>query len=131
MYCKKCFWISHILLCNGLGENLARLYFLVDYRIYEILCDVVHPAALGYDLLREEQVDDNGEFTVTVTTEKNNAYLADIIVGAATWGACHGTGLIVEIADRFEKIAPTLISWADKRVENDKSELFGIKETFH
>ncbi len=118
-------------LIKGRAKRMEDKLGLFDYRIYEILCDVVHPAALGYDLLREEQVDDNGEFTVTVTTEKNNAYLADIIVGAATWGACHGTGLIVEIADRFEKIAPTLISWADKRVENDKSELFGIKETFH
>lgn len=93
---------------------------IFDYRVYEVLCDISHPAGLGNSLLIDESEKEHGQFTVTLTKEKNNSELEDHIVAAATWGAYHGIGLILESTERYEKVEPTLRIWANDQLKNEE-----------
>jgi hypothetical protein len=103
-----------------MGDGLG----ISDYRVYEVLCDIAHPAGLGNSLLVDELEEEQGQFTVTLTKEKNNIELEDAIVAAATWGAYHGIGIILESTSNYEKLEPSLKIWANDQLKNAN---FGIQ----
>jgi hypothetical protein len=105
---------------RGRAKRMEDGLGVFDYRVYEVLCDIAHPAGLGNSLLIDESEKEQGQFTVTLTKEKNNTELEDQIVAAATWGAYHGIGLILESSERFEKVEPTLRAWANDQLANEK-----------
>ena len=105
---------------RGRAKRMEDGLGVFDYRVYEVLCDIAHPAALGNILLIDESEEEQGQHTVTLTKENNNAEVVDQIVAAATWGAYHGIGLILESTERYEKVETTLRTWANEQLATEK-----------
>jgi hypothetical protein len=89
---------------SGLGKT--------EFKVYEILSDVVHPAALGYQLLLAAEPSEHGsgrDFSV-VDCDKNEALRA-YIAQAAVFANCQGLSLIVDVARGLSRALDDCRQW--------------------
>ena len=77
-----------------------------EYRIYEILSDLVHPSALGYQLLLHDNDSGNATSSHGYRVNKDNLHKdkANYAAIAAALGAHQGCCLILEVDSTFNDV---------------------------
>ena len=71
-----------------------------SFKIYEILCDIVHPSFLGNSMLMEvTAVDDDGRVSIKARRTVTQNEDLDWIVAICIAGAVHGCSLIAELLE--------------------------------
>ncbi len=73
------------------------------YKIYEVLCDIVHPSSFGYQLIFQ-QTEKNEQYKLNKgkLRQKN----VDFIIANSLWAASHGCALISEANKELEILIP-------------------------
>ena len=103
---------------QGRAKRMKGEVGLAAYRIYEILCDVVHPVALGYQMVQKEVVQSQGAIRVLLEKGESHKDTQDLVVGASTFAAYHGVSLILEVAQTSDAVCPRITRWAQKHIDN-------------
>jgi len=100
------------------SRNIENGGGISEYRIYEILCDVVHPSGLGYQLLMSIDESTIGEININILKNTFNIELADFISTAAAFGAYQGACLIKQVHERLNHAIPLFNEVINKNADN-------------
>jgi len=65
------------------------------FKVYEILCDIVHPSGLGYQILLEMQGLEGGKLRIDALSDVEKMETVDWISAVSIFPASHGCNLLL------------------------------------
>lgn len=81
---------------QGRARRMKHDVALADLRIYEIMCDIVHPSAFGYQPFFMETKSELGFCKYRVSKSHRNSNVTGYISTASLYCLSHGLGLLAE-----------------------------------
>ena len=79
---------------------------IAEYRVYEILCDVVHPSALGYQMILAGREAPDGFRGYRLLKHKTRPEVSVQVAVAAALGAYQGCSLLTNLSEFVAKHVP-------------------------
>jgi hypothetical protein len=77
---------------------------LLSYKLYELLCDIVHPSMLGNDLLMDEEIRDDGESVLSALRDIKGGPNRDWILAICIASASHSASILSETNEKFANL---------------------------
>lgn len=93
---------------QGRAKRMADGTGTSDMKVYELLCDVVHPSALGYQMLFASGEVKDGYHRYGLQKGKGSKDVNEYVAAASLYCATHGIGYLVEHSRNLENIQPDL-----------------------